>query len=125
MLVAVEPLVAGVRALHAIYVALLWTAPALLWAGLLAGRRASWLARLHLACLTFATLQLACGWPCPLTRLEEALAGRGPGSFVLPERWSSAAAVPPWAWLGLAGMWALSLWTARALRHGRAAEVSA
>lgn len=118
-----EPLVLGVRVLHAIYVALLWTAPALLWAGLLAGRRVSGLARLHLACLAFATIQLACGWACPLTRLEEALAGRGLGSFVLPERWTSAAAVPLWAWLGLAGMWALSLWTARALRRGRAAEV--
>ena len=49
-----EPFVAGVRAVHALYVAFMVTAPALRWSGvLLASRRltAPGLGRLHLACL--------------------------------------------------------------------------
>lgn len=117
-----EPLVAGVRAVHALYVAFVVTAPALRWSGIvLASRRltAPGLGRLHLACLGFATLQLACGWPCPLTRLEERLAGARPGTFVVPAAWTGAAAVPAWAWLTLALMWAASLVTERATIHYR------
>lgn len=117
-----EPLVAGVRAVHALYVVLVVTGPALRWSGMLyASRRltAPGLGRLHLACLGFATLQLACGWPCPLTLLERRLAGAGPGTFVVPEAWTGAAAVPAWAWLALALMWAASLVTERAIVHCR------
>jgi hypothetical protein len=118
----VEPLVAGVRIVHALYVAFVVTAPALRWTGIsLASRRltAPALGRLHLACLGFATLQLACGWPCPLTWLEEQLAGTGPGTFVVPAAWTGAAAVPAWAWLALALMWAASLLTERAILQYR------
>lgn len=105
-----EPLVAGVRIVHALYVAFVVTAPALRWCGiLLADRRLTSpaLGRLHLACLGFATLQLACGWSCPLTSLEQRLAGAGSGTFVVPESWTGA--VPAWAWLALALLWTASL----------------
>ncbi len=117
-----DPFVAGVRAVHALYVAFVVTAPALRWSGvLLASRRltAPGLGRLHLACLGFATLQLACGWPCPLTLLEERLAGAGAGTFVVPAAWTGAAAIPLCAWLALALAWAASLATERAVAHHR------
>ena len=118
-----EPLVVGVRAVHALYVAFVITAPALRWSGASrAGRRCTspGLGRLHLACLGFATLQLARGWPCPLTRLEERLAGTGPGSFVVPAAWTDAFATPAWAWLALALLWAASLGTELAMHRPRA-----
>ena len=93
----VEQFVAAVRAAHALYVAFVVTAPALRWSGvLLASRRltAPGLGRFHLACLGFATLQLACGWPCLLTRLEERLADAGAGTFVTPAAWTDAAPIP-------------------------------
>lgn len=117
-----EPLVVGVRAVHALYVAFVVTAPALLWGGRLLGSRrwtAPGLGRLHLACLGFATLQLACGWPCPLTWLEGQVASAPVGAFVVPEAWTGAGAVPPWVWLALALAWAASLWTVRAVGRDR------
>lgn len=117
-----EPLVAGVRIVHALYVAFVITAPALRWCGIsLASRRltAPGLGRLHLACLGFATLQLACGWPCPLTWLEGHLTGDASSTFVVPAAWTGAAAVPAWAWLMLALLWAASLCTERAIAHYR------
>lgn len=117
-----EPLVAGVRAAHALYVAFVIMGPALRWSGvLLADRRltAPGLGRLHLACLGFVTLQLACGWSCPLTWLEARLAGTDSGTFIVPESWTGATATPPWAWLALAFAWALSLGTERALGRVR------
>lgn len=117
-----EPLVAGVRAVHALYVAFVVMAPALQWSGVSLASR--WLTgpglgRLHLACLGFATLQLVCGWSCPLTRLEARLTDAGPGTFVIPESWTGAATIPPWAWLALALAWTTSLWTQRALGRYR------
>ncbi len=117
-----EPLIAGVRVVHATYVAFVCTAPALLWCGALLESRsltARWLGRLHVACLGFVTLQLACGWPCPLTLLEERLAGGAGGSFVLPRAWADPAAIPPWVWPALASMWAVSLWAQRAAGRSR------
>lgn len=118
-----EPLAVAVRIVHALYVAFVVTGPALLWSGRLLGNprmAAPGLGRLHLACLGFATLQLACGWACPLTRLEARLAGAPAGTFVVPEAWTDAGAIPPWAWLALVLAWAASLWTICAVGRDRA-----
>lgn len=113
-----EPLVAAVRIVHALYAAFVCMTPALRGCGVLLRSRAltaPTLGRLHLAGLAFATLQLAFGWSCPLTRLEARLAGRPADSFLIPESWTDASALPPWVWPALALAWAACLWTERAV----------
>lgn len=72
-------LASGVRLVHAAYVVFLLGAPWWLIATW-AFRRpalAPWPARAtHLAALAFAGAQLVLGWACPLSQLENALAGR-------------------------------------------------
>lgn len=113
---------AGVRGVHGLYVAFVVMAPALRWSGALCASRrltAPTLGRVHLACLGFATLQLVCGWSCPLTRLEQQLAGGETSTFIVPEAWTGAAAIPLWAWLALGLTWTMNVWTERAMGRYR------
>lgn len=102
-----EVAVFGVRVVHAVYVAFVCTAPALLWC--VRGRPGlRWIGGVHLGCLAFVTAQLAFGWSCPLTALEARWGGAASGAFVVPEAWSGAGAIPPWVWPTLALAWAVS-----------------
>jgi len=88
---------AVVRGIHALYVAFVITAPLALLLGAVADvrvLRGRLLRRLHLACLAFVAAQHALGWACPLTELENALAGRPPGTTFLP---AAEAPLPAWA----------------------------
>jgi hypothetical protein len=87
--------------------------------GALAGRRWPWVKWLHLSGLAFALVLTAAGWICPLTHLEVALRGSGPGagggypgSFLghYAERWVYPGAPQGSILLGLLGIVGLSAW---------------
>lgn len=85
-----EPLATLVLLVHALYAALAVVTPFALALGLAtqapgAHWLVGWPARaFHLASTTFAALQAALGWPCPLTEWELALRGLPPGAAFLP-----------------------------------------
>lgn len=115
-------MVLAVRLVHGLYVAFVLTAPLWLLYGSLARVRSltSPVVRVgHAAAVAFVGLQAALGWPCPLTWLEQALAGTPDGGAFLPEP-----SIPAWAtavgvtlYLGLSGAGHLAAWrTAEAPR---------
>ncbi len=108
-------MVLAVRLVHALYVAFVVTAPLWLLYGSIARVRSltSPVVRGgHAAAVGFVGLQAALGWPCPLTRLEQALAGTTDGGAFLPEPslpvWAIAVAVI--VYLGLSGAGHLAAW---------------
>lgn len=108
-------MVLAVRLVHALYVAFVVTAPLWLLYGSIARVRGltSPVVRVaHAAAVTLVGLQAAFGWPCPLTWLEQELAGTTGGAAFLPEPsipvWVTALAVT--VYLGVSGAGHLAAW---------------
>lgn len=108
----------AVRSVHAAYVAWLILGPGLRWRGAATGHPVltnPWFGRLHAAGLGLVALQVVLRWPCPLTVLENRLAGLPDDTPFLPIPSVGPAAVA--AWLGF-----LTLMLAANLSAGLAGE---
>jgi hypothetical protein len=102
---------------HGLYVAFLLATPGLIWRGIATKNRYlahPWLCAVHLACLLFVCLQLLFGWHCPLSLLENWLAGIPGSTRFLPVLWTLRT-VPVALWTIMAAAIAVNLLTLRAV----------